>query len=199
MMTKLRVSGVLLAFALIFSSAVPQAQKPATTDDPEFAAFVKQATTKPEFLSPLVDHLPKKAGVPAPKDILGYHVGTEKKLTYVADQQKYFRALEKALPLRFKTEVIAKTEEGRDIMVVYVSSEANIKNLETNRQNLRKLADPRGLSEAQAQQLVAATKPHYHISAGLHSGETNPPEAVSSTPTACGRHIAAGWILPAPP
>ena len=63
-------------------------------------------------------------------------------------------------------------------MVVYVSSEANIKNLETNRQNLRKLADPRGLSEAQAQQLVAATKPHYHISAGLHSGETNPPEAV---------------------
>ena len=28
------------------------------------------------------------------------------------------------------------------------------------------------------QQLIAATKPHYHISAGLHSGETNPPEAV---------------------
>ena len=178
MTTKFRVFGVLLAFALISSSAVPQAQKPVTTDDQEFAAFVKKATTKPEFLSPLVDHLPKKAGVPAPKDILGYHIGTEKKLTYVADQQKYFRALEKALPLRFKTEVIAKTEEGRDIMVVYVSSEANIKHLETNRQNLRKLADPRGLSEAQAQQLVAATKPHYHITAGLHSGETNPPEAV---------------------
>ena len=178
MTTKFRVFGVLLAFALISSSAVPQAQKPVTTDDPEFAAFVKKATTKPEFLSPLVDHLPKKAGVPAPKDILGYHIGTEKKLTYVADQQKYFRALEKALPLRFKTEVVAQTEEGRDIMVVYVSSEANIKHLETNRQNLRKLADPRGLSEAQAQQLVAATKPHYHITAGLHSGETNPPEAV---------------------
>ncbi len=28
------------------------------------------------------------------------------------------------------------------------------------------------------QQLIATTKPHYHISAGLHSGETNPPEAV---------------------
>ena len=39
---------------------------------------------------------PAKAGVPTPKDVLGYHVGTEKKLTYVADQQKYFRALEKA-------------------------------------------------------------------------------------------------------
>ncbi len=178
MPTKLRVSALLLAFALISSSTVTQAQKPVATDDAEFAEFVKKATTKPEFLSPLVDHLPKKAGVPAPKDVLGYHIGTEKKLTYVADQQKYFRALEKALPLRFKTEVVAKTEEGRDIMVVYVSSEANIKNLELNRQNLKRLADPRGLTAAQAQQLIAATKPHYHITAGLHSGETNPPEAV---------------------
>jgi hypothetical protein len=178
MTTKLRVFSVLLAFALISSSAVPQAQKPVVSDDAEFAEFVRKATTRPEFLSPLVDHLPKKAGVPAPKDVLGYHIGTEKKLTYVADQQKYFRALEKALPLRFKTDVVGKTEEGRDIMVVFVSSEANIKNLETNRQNLKKLADPRGLTEAQAQQLIAATKPHYHITAGLHSGETNPPEAV---------------------
>ena len=104
--------------------------------------FVKKATTKPEFLSPLVDHLPKKAGVPTPKDVLGYHIGTEKKLTYVADQQRYFRALEKALPGRVKTEVTAKTEEGRDIMVVYVSSEANLKNLEVNRQNTQEARRP---------------------------------------------------------
>jgi hypothetical protein len=181
MTKKLRLSRLLLAIALISSSAVTQAQKPAaasSVNDPDFAAFVKKATTKPEFLSPLVEQLPRKAGVPTPKDILGYHIGTEKKLTYVADQQRYFRALEKALPQRFKTEVIGKTEEGRDIMVAYVSSEANLKSLDANRQNMRKLADPRGLSDAQARQLIAATKPHYHITAGLHSGETNPPEAV---------------------
>jgi hypothetical protein len=154
------------------------AQTPATTEDADFAEFVKKATTKPEFLSPLVDHLPKKPGVPTPKDILGYHIGTEKKLTYVADQQRYFRALEKALPGRVRTEIIGKTEEGRDIMALFVTSETNLKNLETNRQNLKKLADPRGLSDAQVQQLLASTKPHYHITAGLHSGETNPPEAV---------------------
>jgi hypothetical protein len=175
-----------LALAFAFALAVvaaPLAQSPpnaapAALDDADFAAFVKKATTKPEFLSPLVDHLPKKSGVPSPKDVLGYHIGTEKKLTYVADQQRYFRALEKALPGRFKTEVVGKTEEGRDIMVVYVSSDANITNLEVNRQNMRKLADPRGLTDAQVQQLIATTKPHYHISAGLHSRETNPPEAV---------------------
>ena len=186
MTTKLRHSTLFALFALILSSTIPaagQAQRAASTtaaaqNDADFAAFVKKATTKPEFLSPLVDHLPKKAGVPTPKDVLGYHIGTEKKLTYVADQQKYFRALEQALPQRFKTDVVGKTEEGRDIMVVFVSSEANIKNLETNRHNLKKLADPRGLTDAQAQQIIASTKPHYHITAGLHSGETNPPEAV---------------------
>jgi hypothetical protein len=184
MTKKMRRPGQLLVVALIFSStivAATQSQKVATPvvqDDPDFADFVKKATTKPEFLSPLVDHLPKKAGVPSPKDVLGYHIGTEKKLTYVADQQRYFRALEKALPGRVKTEVTGKTEEGRDVMVVFVTSEANLKNLETNRQNTRKLADPRGLTEAQVRQLIAATKPHYHISAGLHSSETNPPEAV---------------------
>jgi hypothetical protein len=181
MTTKLRFSGLVLLIALIISSAVPEAQKPApapAADDADFAAFVRKATTKPEFLSPLVDHLPKKAGVPTPKDVLGYHIGTEKKLTYVADQQRYFRALEKALPGRVKTEVVGKTEEGRDVMVIYVSSEANIKNLEGNRLNMRKIADSRGLTDAQAQQLIATTKPHYHISAGLHIGETNPPEAV---------------------
>ena len=175
MTTKLRRSTLFALFALILSSTIPtagQAQRAATAstaaaDDADFAAFVKKATTKPEFLSPLVDHLPKRAGVPTPKDVLGYHIGTEKKLTYVADQQKYFRALEKALPQRFKTEVVGKTEEGRDIMVVFVSSEANLKNLEANRLNLKKLADPRGLSEAQAQQIVATTKPLYHITAGL--------------------------------
>ena len=79
MTKKLRLSGLLLAFALISSSAVTQAQRPAgrgEVNDPEFAEFVKKATTKPEFLSPLVDHLPRRAGVPTPKDVLGYHIGT---------------------------------------------------------------------------------------------------------------------------
>ena len=83
--------------------------------------------------------------MPTPKEVLGYHVGAEKKLTYWADQQKWYRALEKALPGRVKTSVIGTTEEGREIMVVYITSDANLKNLDRNRANLRRLADPRGL------------------------------------------------------
>lgn len=168
-----------LAAVLVFLSAGlnPHAQTPGEMD-PEFASLVKEWTTKPEFLSPLVDHLPRKAGVPTPKDILGYHVGSPKKLTYTADQQRFFRALEKAMPGRVRTLVAGKSEEGRDILIAFITSEANLNNLEQNRQNLKRLADPRGLSETEAARLIASTKPHYHFSAGLHSGETSPPEMV---------------------
>jgi hypothetical protein len=179
---KTRRHAALLAFAILSGLvAVPTAQRGGATatareNDQDYARLVKEWTTKPEFMSPLVDHLPKKAGVPTPKDVLGYYVGEPKKLTYWVDQQKWYRALEKATPARLKTAVIGKTEEGREIMIVYVSSEANLKNLEQNRQNLKRLADPRGLTQVDAQQLIATTKPLYTLSAGLHSGETSPPE-----------------------
>ena len=57
-----------------------------------------------------------------------------------------------------------------------MSSEENIKNLQHNRDNLAKIADPRGLTDAQIEQLIATTKPHYHLMGGLHSGETGPSE-----------------------
>ena len=155
-----------------------QTRTPTTTEDAEFARLVKEWTTRPDFSSPLVSHLPRRQGVPTPKDALGYYIGEPKRLTYTASQQAYFKALEKALPGRVRTISAGRSEEGRDIQVVFISSEANLKNLETNRRNLRRLADPRGLSAAEAEALVAATKPHYHISAGLHSAETSPPEAV---------------------
>jgi hypothetical protein len=146
-------------------------------NDEEFARLVKQWTTRSEFISPLVDHLPKSAGVPSPRDVLGYHVGAPQKLTYTSGQQRYFRALERATS-RVKTMTIGKTEEGRDILVAFVSSEDNIRNLESNRRNLTRLADPRGLSADEARTLIAKTRPHYHITAGLHSTEVSPPEMV---------------------
>ena len=174
-----------VALSLLVGASSPQAQqsRPASSssaeaNDAEFAGLVKDWTTKPEFMSPLVDHLPKKAGVPSPKDVLGYHVGAPKKLTYTADQQRFFRALEKALPGRVRTISAGKSEEGRDIQVVFISSEANLKSLETNRQNMKRLADPRGLSATEAAKIIASTKPQYHVSAGLHSAETSPPESV---------------------
>jgi len=143
--------------------------------DPDFARLVKEWTTKPEFISPLVDHLPKSATVPSPKDVLGHYIGEPKKLTYYADVLKYYRALAASSP-RVKIVETGKTDEGRDCIVVIISSEDTIRNIETYRGYLAQLADPRKITDAQAHEIIAKAKPMYHLMGGLHSGETGPPE-----------------------
>ncbi|HEY7396280.1 MAG TPA: M14 family zinc carboxypeptidase [Gemmatimonadaceae bacterium] len=170
------------ALALVLSAGILPAQQAITeTRDPkqrmdeDFAKAYTEWTSAPNYGSPLVDHLPKVSGIPSPKDILGYHIGAPKKLTYYADILKYYKALAKATP-RVKVETIGKSDEDRELVVVWVSSEENIKNLQHNRDNLAKIADPRGLSKEQIQTLIKTTKPHYHLMGGLHSGETGPSE-----------------------
>ena len=70
---RLVLAGVFLL--LVAASFRPLAQAPAGAADPDFARLVREWTTRPEFLSPLVDHLPAAAGIPSPKDVLGHHVG----------------------------------------------------------------------------------------------------------------------------
>ena len=154
---------------------VTETRDPAQAQDEDFAQRVKEWTTQPYFISPLVDHLPKVAGIPSPKDVLGYHVGAPGKLTYYADALKYYRALAAATP-RVHIESIGRSDEDRELVVVWVSSDDNIKNLQKNRDNLARIADPRGVSADEIRQLVATTKPHYHFMGGLHSGETGPSE-----------------------
>src|ERR671918_1072287 len=152
---------IMAAVSLPAQQMVTETRDPAQTQDEDFAKSVKEWTTQPYFISPLVDHLPRVKGIPMPKDVLGYHIGAPSKLTYYADILKYYRALAAATP-RVKIETIGKSDEDRELVVVWISSENNIKNLQQNRDNLAKLADPRGLSEEQVKQLIATTKPHYH-------------------------------------
>ena len=162
----------LVSFVVLAWGAATSSQQ---SDDPEFARLVKEWTTRPEFISPLVDHLPKMPGVPTPKDVLGHHVGEPKRLTYYADILKYYNALSAASP-RVKVLSIGKSNEGRELVVVFVGSEESIRNLDTYRSYLAQLADPRKITEAQAKEVVARAKPLYHLSGGLHSGEVGPSE-----------------------
>jgi hypothetical protein len=166
---------LLAAISLPAQQAVTETRDPAQTQDEDFAKSVKEWTTQPYFISPLVDHLPRVPGVPMPKDVLGYHIGAPGKLTYYADIVKYYRALAAATP-RVKVETIGKSDEDRELVVVWVSSDENMTNLQRNRDNLAKIADPRGQTPDQIKQLIATTKPHYHFMGGLHSGETGPSE-----------------------
>src|ERR1700691_1308076 len=109
--------------------ALPASAQPAYQSsqliDEELAKPLKEGTTKPEFISPLVDHLPKSATVPSPKDVIGHYIGEPKKLTYYADLIKYYRALASKSP-RVKIVEIGESDEHRPSIVVFVSSEENI-------------------------------------------------------------------------
>src|ERR1051326_8820070 len=156
----------LVARVAFGQQAVLETRDPKQSQDPDFAKAYAQWTSEPRYGSPLVDHLPLVKGVPTPKEVLGYYVGAPAKLTYYADIVKYYRALAKATP-RVKVETIGKSDEDRELVVVWISSEENIRMLHHNRDNLAKIADPRGLSEAQVRSLIATTKPHYHLMGGL--------------------------------
>src|SRR6185437_14323237 len=142
----------LVLLGVFACAVVTQAQAQAM--DPTFAGHVREWTTRPEFLSPLVDHLPAATTVPSPRDILGHDIGEPRKLDYYEDLLKYYRVLAEKSQ-RVKIIETGKTEEGRPTVVVLISSESNIAQLETNRQNMARLADPRGLTDAQAHELIA--------------------------------------------
>jgi Zinc carboxypeptidase len=147
--------------------------------DDAYTAKIKQYTTQPYFSSPLVDYLPASKTVPTPEVVLGDVAGAPGILPYAEDVYKYMRLLEKASP-RVKVFSIGTTEEGREMIAVAVSSEANLKNLEQNHQRLAKLADPRTiqLNDGEADKLVAESVPVYYITGTIHSVETGAPTAL---------------------
>ena len=169
------VVGLFTAGRLPAQQLSTETRDPSQKQDATFARNYREWLPNPRLGSPLVDHLPVVAGIPTPREVLGYDIGAPKKLTYYADQLRYYRALAAATP-RVHVETIGRSDENRELVVVWVSSDENMKTLAKNRQNLAKLADPRGRSAAEITGLITGTKPHYHLMGGLHSGETGPSE-----------------------
>jgi hypothetical protein len=147
--------------------------------DEAYTAKIHKYTTQPFFTSPLVDYLPASKDVPTPEVVLGDVAGAPGILPYAEDVYKYMRLLEKASP-RVKVFSIGKTEEGREMIAVAVSSPENLKNLEDNRAQLAKLADPRTikLDDGEADRIVAKAVPVYYITGTIHSPETGAPTAL---------------------
>ena len=171
------IAGFMLCLG-IFSAAMGQEQSTASSgskDDAAYTAKIKEYTTEPDLLTELVDHLPASDTVPSPDKVLGYVIGAPNKLTYTKDIYRYFNALAAASP-RVKIFNAGKSEEGRDFMLVAVSDEANIAQLDHLKEITAKLADPRKVTDADAQQLIRTGKPIYWASGSIHSPETGSPE-----------------------
>src|SRR5215216_4583030 len=127
-------------------SAMRPGRSPSQAIDDAYTKKIKEYTTEPFFLSPLVDYMPAKAGVPTPTAVLGDIAGAPGKLAYSKEVYDYMRRLEKALPGRVKVYSIGKTEEGREHIAVAIASEELMKNYDANKAKLAKLADPRTIN-----------------------------------------------------
>ncbi|MGJ5817550.1 M14 family zinc carboxypeptidase [Paludibaculum fermentans] len=166
-----RVTCPAVLFFLGASLALAQTQK---LDD-GYAKKIREFTTDPMFLTELVDHLPVSDKVPTPEKFLGYIAGAENKLTYAKDIYRYMREVEKTSP-RVRVLSIGQTEENREMVVVVVSSEANLARLDRLKQITATLADPRKTTPAEADKLIAEGLPFYWATASIHSPETGSPE-----------------------
>src|SRR5437773_198562 len=184
-MTSMKRITAAFAFLFVTSAAARADGETAPARDPKqpvdtaYTEKIRKYTTKPYFTSPLVDYLPASKTVPTPEAVLGDVSGAPGILPYAEDVYRYMRLLEKATP-RVKVYSIGKTEEGREMIAVAVSSEENLQNLDENRARLAKLADPRTikLDDAEADKLVAQAVPIYYITGTIHSPETGAPTAL---------------------
>src|SRR5580658_6166126 len=171
--------GSLFAAAPLSADGSRPARDPKQPVDEEYTKKIHEYTTEPFFTSPLVDYLPASKNVPTPKVVLGDVAGAPGILPYSSQVYEYMRMLEKASP-RVKVFSIGRTEEGREMIAVAISSEANLAHLEENRERLAKLADPRTIKmdDAEADRLVGASVPVYYITGTIHSPETGAPTAL---------------------
>jgi hypothetical protein len=147
--------------------------------DEAYTKKIREYTTEPFFLSPLVDYLPASKTVPTPQAVLGDIAGAPTKLPYSTEVYAYMRMLEKASP-RVKVFSIGTTEEGREMIAVAVASDALIAKLDANKAQLARLADPRTIrfDDRLAEQIATTAAPVYYITGTIHSPESGAPTAL---------------------
>jgi hypothetical protein len=108
--------------------------------------------------------------VPTPSQFLGFEVGADRQLADYKQIVAYFNELAKHSG-RIQVENLGKTTLGNDFILAAISSEANLKNKKRYQEIARKLADPRGLSQKQIDDLAREGKAILIITCNIHSTE----------------------------
>ncbi|MEP6903274.1 MAG: M14 family zinc carboxypeptidase, partial [Actinomycetota bacterium] len=110
--------------------------------------------------------------IPAPKDVLGFTPGDDRKLASWVQVLDYFKKLDAASD-RVMFQEIGKTTLGASFVYATISAPANLKNLEKYKAINAKLADPRLIKSNQklADDLIKQGKTIVLITCGVHSDE----------------------------
>ncbi len=111
------------------------------------------------------------AQVPSPRSVLGFQPTDDKTIADWTQITDYFAKLDKASN-RVVVKEIGKTTLGKPMIVAFISSPGNIKNLERYRRMSAQLGDPRTVqNSAEAERLIKNAKAIVSISCSIHSTE----------------------------
>jgi hypothetical protein len=138
------------------------------------AAAFAQGRTEPRF--DFYTRGPYRENVPRPQSILRFDVGDFH--TNYAMMERVIGAIAQAAPDRVRLFDIGLTNEYRMQHLVAISSPENIARLDEIKANLRRLADPRGLSETEARRLVSSTPVMLWMQYTIHGNESASFEAM---------------------
>jgi hypothetical protein len=109
--------------------------------------------------------------IPSPKQILGFQPTDDRTIADWKQITDYFTKLDK-LNNRVTVQQIGETTLKRPLIVAFISSPANLTNLEKYKKISQTLADPRKLKdEKQLESLIAQGKTIVSISCSIHSTE----------------------------
>ncbi|MEQ1643820.1 MAG: M14 metallopeptidase family protein [Pyrinomonadaceae bacterium] len=109
--------------------------------------------------------------MPSPKSVLGFYPTDDKTIADWRQIHDYFTKLDKASN-KVAVREIGKTTNGMPLIVAFISSADNIKNLDKYRQISAKLADPRTIrDEKELNDLLKNGKTIASIACSIHSTE----------------------------
>jgi hypothetical protein len=108
--------------------------------------------------------------VPSPESVLGFVPGADRRLVDWDQALDYLQLLDAASD-RITMVELGRTTGGRPFVMATVTSEANQARLEEIRQVNARLSDPRGLSEDDAERLLARGRVVVAMAFSLHSTE----------------------------
>ena len=111
-----------------------------------------------------------QGSVPAPSEVLGLPIGSDRTLADWPQILRYFATLAQRSP-SVKLDTIGMTTQGRPMIVAAISTPENIRRLDAILAAQKRLADPRTLSQAAEDSLVATEPVVIWINCNLHSSE----------------------------
>ncbi len=118
------------------------------------------------------------SSIPTPESILGYEIGSE--YTYHYMLKTYMEAVARSSD-RVELSSYGMTNEGRELLLLIITSPGNHARLDEIKQNMAMLADPRQVSQERLDNIVEGTPAVAWLSYNVHGNESAGTEAAILT------------------